>query len=161
MQTINHNSKSSDDNHIWLLLSEFSLSEFPLDEDIAVELSLGWIFQTMREFGLPWELTNQIEMPLSWTLRKAINCFNRCTNRSIGIRLFCQPRMMVEIRQAKTSQSPLTQQIMEPSENLRSPGDKMNGGWGYFLVESGGDITRTSYMDHNQVVEVYLYQEGE
>jgi hypothetical protein len=55
----------------------------------------------------------------------------------------------------------IVEQSEEPATIIHHPKTEMNGGWGYFLIErSGGFVPHSSVVIKN-LVDLYLYKEGE
>jgi hypothetical protein len=89
----------------------------------------------MLELGIPPEWVENIEMTLTGFAREALAHFKQGRPAlPERIRVFCQKKMVAE---------------------------KMSGGWGYFLIERTESPCDTFAGRPHQIVDLYLYREGE
>lgn len=133
MKTGNDNKKSTGDP-TWVFLSEYLLSGF-IAEDVGSEQAVGLLLQAIRDFGIPPACLLEIEKTLTGFAQETIVQINHGrSGLPVTIRLFCQKRMIKE---------------------------KENGGWGYFFIERGGEYPVGSSTNAHNLVDLYLYKEGE
>jgi len=119
----------------WYLLAEYSLSEFLSDLNTGNKSMTGLLFKKLRELGTPPEYVENIEMMLIGFANEALEHFKGGRVELPGrIRIYCQKKMIDE---------------------------EMHGGWGYFLIERGDDVSTGSSVRSWNSVELYLYKEGE
>ena len=162
MQISNANHDLRSDDPVWYFLSEFSLSEFMSDYDRRNELTAGFLTQTVRGLGISPECVENIEMKLTGFTKDALAHFKQGRLESPGrIRVFCQKKAIDDANSTKTSGPYNTEQAMEHAQIIHHSGTKMNGGWGYFLIERGGNVSAGSCVSSWNSVDVYLYKEGE
>jgi hypothetical protein len=162
MQTPNSNKSIRPNNPAWHLLAEYSLSEFLSELNTGDKLKAGLLLQTVRELGLPPEYVENIEMMLIGFAKEALEHFKQGGFELPGrIRIFCQKKMIDDSNPAKTSIPYNTEQMLEQPQIVHRPGKKMYGGWGYFLIERGDDVSTVSSVRSWNSVELYLYREGE
>ncbi|HLO27845.1 MAG TPA: hypothetical protein VK249_01840 [Anaerolineales bacterium] len=76
------------------------------------------------------------------------------------IRIFCQKKMIADATSAKTSRVYHPEHGKEPTKLLPDSGANTIGGWGYFMIERGEDLSPSSALSHHSV-DLYLYKEGE
>lgn len=130
---VNKHGRSNDPE--WQLFAECPLSEFLSDHDKGDGLAAGLLDQTRQELGLPPERVENIEMTLSRFARKALARFNQGGfELPVHIRVFCQKKKVDE---------------------------KINGGWGYFLIERTEGSSDSLLMRSQHLVDLYIYREGE
>jgi hypothetical protein len=162
MQTSNADQSIRPDDPVWYFLAEYSLSEFTADLNVGEKLMAGSLFQTVRELGIPPEYVENIEMMLTGFAKEALVHFKQGGLELPGrIRIFCQKKMIDNANSAKTSRPYDTEQTLEHAQFVHHPGTKINGGWGYFLIERGGDVSTGSSASSWNSVDLYLYKEGE
>jgi hypothetical protein len=133
LKTGNGNKNSTDDPK-WVFLSEYLVSGF-IAEEIGSEPGVGLLLKTVQDFGIPPACLLEIEKTLTGFTQETIVQINQGrSGLPVTIRLFCQKRMMEE---------------------------KANGGWGYFFIERGGEYPAGSSANAHNLVDLYLYKEGE
>ena len=94
MQTTNDPHEFNNYESLWHSLSEYSLSEVALDEDLEANLSSGPFFRYLQELGLPSECLKRIARTITETAR---NYFHRIPGVHVRIRLFYQPKMVTSL----------------------------------------------------------------
>ncbi len=153
--------KLRSDDPLWHFLAEFSLSEFMSRQDRRGALTAELLFQTMRELDIPPECVEDIEVTLTAFAQETLVHFKQGTVESPErIRIFCQRKWLSGANSAKTSTSHSAQRVMEGASAITYPGTKMNGGWGYFLIERGVDLSGGSSVPSWNSIDLYLYKEG-
>jgi hypothetical protein len=141
MHRVNELNEFKNDDPAWCLITEYSLSEDSLGEEIKAGVKLGPLYKTLRDLGVQLECLNKIEETITGIaagLRKRF--LSSRPHKPVLIRLFCQ-RAPVD--------------SMYHLEKFR------NGGWGYYLIERDMDTPDVSCHEYPRVVELYLYKEGE
>ncbi len=140
MQTAIDPHEFKNDDPTWDFITEYPMTELIVDEDIEAELKIGSLSQTMQESGLPMECLQKLGEAIRGTAREASRHLLRGRpNLPVHIRLFCQ-RM--------------------PGDGLPHSNKQTNGGWGYYIIEKGGDFPSTIGYKYHRVLELYLYKEG-
>ncbi len=163
MQISSANPSSRLNDPAWYFLAEILLSEFLPDHDRRDERTAGLLFQTVRELGIPPECVENIETALLEFAEGAPVHFKQGGLESRGqIRIFCQKKM---IRNASSERPTLipdcAEQALEHARRIFDFGAQMNGGWGYFLIKRGGNVSTGSSVSSWNSVDLYLYKEGE
>ena len=158
MQTSNAKPNLSPDDPEWLLLAELSIRDFLSDHDRRDEPTAGYLFQTVRELGIPHECVHNIAMLVTeFTKESPVYDQQEGLEFPARIRIFCQKKIIDDANAARTTSRPdHTEQAMEHSPMILDFGTKMNGGWGCFLLKRGSNVSDDS--DH--FVDLYLYREG-
>jgi hypothetical protein len=153
--------KSRSEDPAWYCLAEFSLSEFVSDQDRRGELTTKLLFQTVREVGLPPECVENIDMTLTGLANEAMAHFKQGSAELPGrIRVFCREKMTAEASSPEASMSCHAEPGMDHSLAIPHPGTKMEGGWGYFLIERGGNLAAGFSASSWNLIDLYLYKEG-
>lgn len=141
MPVVIDNQEIKYDHSIWALITQYLLSEDTRDEDIDVELMAGTLFQTMRALGLPPDSLRKFGENVIGIARQARkHIFGGRPNLPVYIRLFCQKTCLVGLPD-----------VEKPT----------HGGWGYYIIERGGDFPSDFRYNYPRVVELYLYKEGD
>jgi hypothetical protein len=162
MQTTNANPKSRHKDQGWIFLVEHSIDEFMLASHRVDEPAAGYLFQTMSDMGIPLEcLKKMVRTLIEFVNQIMVQSTQRKREFPVVIRLFCQKRMIDEACVAKTSRPYDTEQALEHAPFIHHPGTKMNGGWGYFLIERGNHVPTGGSGSSQKTVDLYLYKEGE
>jgi len=140
MLTAKENLHHENDDPLWYLIAEYSLSDRILNEYMGAELTVGSLIQAIQVLCLSPETLNKIGGIIAWVARKVISDKNvGCSNLPASIHLFCERNIM----------------------NRTSHGeDPVNGGWGFYVIERGRDGPNPSSQERQRVVELYLYREG-
>lgn len=162
MRISNANPNSISDDPVWYFLEEFSLSEFMPDQDIRDELTTGLLFQTVQFLGMPPECVENIEKALTGFVEDALLHFTHGKLQMSGcIRVFCQEKMLDLVNSTKSSRPNNTGQAIEPAPIICHSNQKINGGWGYFLIERRENLSASSSASSGDSIDLYLYKEGE
>jgi hypothetical protein len=161
MNRSNTNKKYPSNDPSWLLLAEFSLSDFMFDQDKKDELRAGLPFQTMRELGLSVDFIDSIEMTLRSFAKEALARFKQGgLELPERIQVFCQKKLIEDARVARTSRSFIQEHNIENESKVRSE-TYMKGGWGYFLIEGRGNFPNSCASNSCNSIDLYLYKEGQ
>ncbi len=162
MDTPNANHHSSLNDPVWYFLAEYPLRELKVDRDIRAELAASSLFQTIRDLGIPAEHLNSIEFTLIGFAHKAMaHPHQGGLKFPLYLRLYCQKKAVDELILMKPLHHLTLEQPFESSPCIPHPDTERNGGWGYFLVErSAGFVPSASTRIYN-LVDLYLYKEGE
>ncbi len=153
--------KRRSEDPLWYFLAEFSLSEFMSDHDRRDRVTAELLRQTVRELGISPECVQDITMTLTAFAQEALVHFKQGRVESPErIRIFCQRKMIASANSAKTSMPCHAHVGMEGASAITYPGTKVNGGWGYFLIERGGDSSAGSSAYSWNSIDLYLYKEG-
>jgi hypothetical protein len=145
---------------VWYLLAEYALSEIMSDQGQGDEQAAGFLFQALRELGVPPEWIRNIESKLTGFAAEAQAPIHPGRpERSGNLRVFCQKRLVEDAHSANGSRAEQTERTIERAPVLDPSGTIMNGGWGYFIVERSGDYAGPSERSQ-PIVDLYLYKEG-
>jgi hypothetical protein len=164
MRISNANQYSTPDNLVWYFLAEFSLSKFLSDSYRGDELTVGLLFQTMRELGMPLECVKNIAMLVNEFAKESPAHYKQeVVEFPAWIRIFCQKKIIDEANAARATAQPYhAEQATKHSPMIPDTGMKMKGGWGCFLIERGGGGSSTGASGGLwNSVDLYLYKEGE
>jgi len=158
MQTSNTKRNFNCDDMEWVLLAEFSFTDFLLDQrDEPVVRSM---FQTLRGSGMSAEDTENIARMVAGFAREALASTRQGRLEfPEWIRIFCQKKVIDDVKAAKSlrlSGQDKQQKQMDP--NSAASGI---GGWGYFMIERGEDLPPYSSAIPHNYIGLYLYKEGE
>lgn len=158
--SFNQNPKCNDP--VWYFIAEYSLSAGTVGKNIESEFTAGTLFQTMQNLGIPPECLQKIERTVAGFAKEATVHFNqgRC-ELPVSVRLFCPQKMVEDVNSEKISNHCNEERSMEPAQSIRRAETKTNGGWGYFLIERGGDFPHGSSRNCHNMIDLYLYKEGE
>ena len=162
MQTSNANQELRSKDVVWYLLGEYSPSNFLSDAEKCDKITAGQLSQAVRELSIPIERVENIEMTLRSLAREALAHFKQGRVELLGrIRIFCQKKMIDDANSTETTRFIHTKQAAENEQMIHHASTKMNGGWGYFLIERGGNVSTGSSVSSRNSVDLYLYKEGE
>ena len=158
MQTSNGKQNFRSDDPVWVLLAELLFSDFLSDHDRRGEPTVGYLFQMVRELGMPLECVENIAMLITEFAKDSpVHYKHEGLEFPPRIRIFCQKKIIDDANAARATSRPYhTEQAMEHSPMILDFGAKMNGGWGCFLLKRGSNVSDDS--DH--FVDLYLYREG-
>jgi hypothetical protein len=135
MQLSTEKQKLKSNNTEWYFLAEYSLSKYLPDDDAGNELAAGLRWHTSGELSILSVCAENIENIFTRFIKEALAHFRPGRfDPPIDIRLYCQKKMINE---------------------------KMNGGWGYFLIERAEDSSDHSTVSPQHFIELYIYREGE
>lgn len=162
MQTSNANQNFRSDDPVWVLVAESSLRDFLSDYDRREEPTAGYLFQTLRELGLSPESIESITGMLAGFTKEALTRTKQGKLEFAGtIRIFCQKKILDDANSAKTSRPSHTEQGKKQKATFADSNANTIGGWGYFMIERGGDLPPdASAIPHNNI-DLYLYKEGD
>jgi hypothetical protein len=161
MNNSNLNQNLNSNDATWYLLTECSLVEFVSEIDRGDELKSRLLFQRIRELDIPSRCVNKIEMTLTGFAREALIHSKQAGLELQGrIRVFCQKKLIDDPNIAKTSRPSHTGRTMQPVQMIHHPVTRMDGGWGYFLIERGGNDCADFPLSSYHLVDLYLYKEG-
>jgi len=158
---INANLTVSSDDPVWVFLAEFPLSEWLSDHDSKNELTVKYLFQTVRELEIPPECVEIIDKTVTGFIKEArTHAGQGKFGLPESIRIFCQKKMIGGEYSAKSSRPDHSEHAIETAQSIHLSGTKMSGGWGYFLVErSAASAGVSGGLPHG--IDLYLYKEGE
>jgi hypothetical protein len=143
---------------VWYLLAESSLVEFTSEIDRGDELKAG-LFQKIQELDIPPQCVEKIDRTLKGFVREALVHLEQPElELPWRIRVFCQKKLIDGLTSAKISEPCHSGKY--GAEMMHHPSTVMDGGWGYFLIERGGDVYADSSLSSYQLVDIYLYKEG-
>ncbi len=161
MADIDTDQRIRSDDPAWYFLADLSLSEILADHR-RDELTNGLWVQTVRELGVPLECEENIKRTLTGFARDAWGHFKQGKLEVPGrMRLFCQQKIIDDANSTDTTRFIHTEQAAENEQMIHHSGAKMNGGWGYFLIERGVNESTGSPVRPWISVDLYLYKEGE
>ncbi len=93
---INANLNVTPDDPVWYFLAEFSLSQFLTGHDYRGELTAGFLYQAVRELGMPPAYVEHMEMTLAAFAKEALEHFKQESLEIPGnIRVFCQKKAVL------------------------------------------------------------------
>jgi hypothetical protein len=128
--------------------------------DRGDELNAG-LFQKMQELDIPLQCVEKIERTLKGFVREALVHYKQSKLELSGrIRVFCQIKQIDAANSAQTSRLCNAELAMEHAQIIHHSGTKMDRGWGYFLIERGGNVFADSSLSSYHLVDLYLYKEG-
>ena len=158
MPTSNAKQTFRSDDQEWVLLAELSLGDFLSDPDRREEPTAGYLFQTLRELGMPLECVENIAMLVTKFAKESPVYYKQEGSEfPPRIRIFCQKKNVDDANAGRAISRPdHTEQAMEHSPMILDFDTKMNGGWGCFLIKRGGSVSD----DSHHLVDLYLYREG-
>jgi len=162
MQTSNAKQNFRSDDPVWVLLAEFSLGDFLSDHDRRDKSTAGYLFQTVRELGMPLACVENIAMLVTEFAKDSpVHHKHEGLEFPPRIRIFCQKKIIEDANAARATSRPYhTEQAMEHSPLILDFGTKMNGGWGCFLIKRGGNVSDDASLRSDHFVDLYLYREG-
>ncbi|MGE5221970.1 MAG: hypothetical protein ACM3PY_06010 [Omnitrophica WOR_2 bacterium] len=161
MQIAHVTQDTKTNNPQWYFLAEFLLGD-GLGDAATGELADRLLFQLLRDLGIPPECLKKIEATMTGFTREAIGQSSQGSYPSlVHLRLFCQRKIIENFYLANTSSRPDVKQPLEVARDSYGSETKSNGGWGYFLVERGGDFRGASAERPHHSIDLYLYREGE
>jgi hypothetical protein len=162
MKKSNASQNLTSSDSVWYLFAESSLIEFMSEIDRGDELKAGRLFQERQKLDIPPSSVEKIERTLKEFVREALVHYKQSKLELTGrIRVFCQIKLIDAANSAHTSELCQTEQNMEQVQMIHHPCTRMDGGWGYFLIERGGDFQPGSSVSTGNWIDLYLYKEGE
>ena len=162
MQTSNATQNFRSDDAGWVLLADLSLEDVLSDRDRREEPAAGYLFQTLRELGMPLECVENIAILLTEFAKESPVRYKQDGLEFPGrIRIFCQKKIIDDADAARATSRPYhTEQAMERSPMILDFGTKMNGGWGCFLIQRGANVSDDTSLSSHHLIDLYLYREG-
>jgi hypothetical protein len=159
MQTANANQNCSSYDPVWVLLAELPLVVFLSDQDWRDEPAVRFLFQTLRELGMSPESVENTAGMLAEFAKEALACTRQGRLESPGrIRMLCQKKIIDDASSVKTSRPP--ESGKKQKQSFPDSRANMIGGWGYFMIERGGDLPPDSSAIPHNYIDLYLYKEG-
>lgn len=149
------NQPSRPDKPLWCFLGEFPLGELN-DHGTEETASIGTLYQTIRDLGIPQECQYPIIQTLTDCAQLAM--VHDRPGTPVVIRLFCQERISMDENPAEPMRP---KPAVSGKEIIQQAQPNINGGWGYFLVERMGDSPINISGGLPYIVDLYLYQEEE
>jgi len=158
-----HNNQNSNLNDPeWCFLGEYALKGLVVDGDIRDRSEDGMLIETIRDLGIGVELIDNIERKLIEFISGAMAQLNQLRFETpITIRLFCQKKMVEDENTMNSFSQIKEKQTLKFSRKTHQPFAAVNGGWGYFLVERSGGFVPNSTVSTFNLVDLYIYKEGE
>ncbi len=166
MKKLHNNQSDEQDNLSWILISQFSLGVNTGNEDIDAVLTTSPLYATMHKLGISQDRIHHIIGTVSGTAAQARSHF--LPGRSdmlVTIHMFCQRKTLagaLRLEYSKQFEGPISgnslQDFLDLNITLESSGERNFGGWGYFIVERGADLS-VAYQETPCVIELYLYRE--
>lgn len=162
MQTSNSSQNIRFNHPEWYLLAEYALSEIMPDNGKGDELTAGFLSQPFRPLGVPPEWIEKVEMVLTGYAKLALVAIQQGRLERFGsIRIFCQKKMIDDANSTEATRFIHSEQAAENEQMIHHSSTIMKGGWGYFLIERGGNVSTGSSVSSRNSVDLYLYKEGE
>jgi hypothetical protein len=143
----------------WRLLIEFPLAVFLSERSRNHDPAAGLLFQALCKLDISSECVADIERSLVDFAAHIWRHFQGGEHDVPGqVRIFYQRKRIGG--HAALQPYPLDHRIQNA---LVVPGlnRKTNGGWGFFLIARGGDVASHGPQNPANLVDVYLYREGE
>jgi hypothetical protein len=120
----------------------------------------------MQKLGITQERIHHIFDTVSVTATQARSHFlYQRSNMLVTIHVFCQRKTIAGALRSKNLRqlgAPISanslQEFLDLNITLESSDERYSGGWGYFIIERGADLS-IAYQEHPCVLELYLYRE--
>ena len=161
MQTSNATQDFGSDDPARVFLAELSLSDFLPDQDWREEPAAGYLLQSLRELGMSPECLESIAGTLTGFAKETVGRAKQGGLEVPGrIRIFCQKKIIDDANAAKPSRPYHLEQGKKQEQLLPDPSANRIGGWGYFTIEKGENVSTGSTLSSENSVDVYLYKEG-
>ncbi len=143
----------------WYFLGELLLSEI-LAYPRSYELTDGLWVQTVCELRMPLDCVENIKRTLAGFARSAwVQAKQGKLDTPGRIYLFCHQKILNDVNSAQPPN--YTETAGEHIKMGHLSTVKMNGAWGYFVIEKGGKLLTGSSMPCWNSIDLYLYKEGE
>ena len=158
MPRSNAKQNSNSGDLVWVLLAELPVRDFLSGHDQKDKSAAGYLFQTVRELGMPPTCVEDIAMLVTeFTKESPVHGKQEGMEFPAWIKIFCQKKIIDAANAARTTSRPYqTEPAMEHSPMILDFDTKMDGGWGCFLIKRGCNVSD----DPHHVVDLYLYREG-
>ncbi len=156
-QPPNVNFHRSTDTTAWYLLAEFSLKEFLSERSRSDGWMAGFLSLPLQELDTLPEWVANLEALLA---RFAKEVWGH-SEQSGRVRLFCQRKIIGDgyLERAASPLDPAGRK-MEGGQAILDPGKKIDGGWGYYAIEKGGNFADAACKESCPVIEIYVYRES-
>jgi hypothetical protein len=162
MQTSNTKQNFSCDDPVWILLAELSFSDCLSNHEWEDGLMARLMFQTIQEFGMPPECTENVTRRLAGFAQGALaHQQQERLEFPARVRIFCQKKMIEDANYASASRPDRRQQGKKQKQIFPYCAAGKIGGWGYFVIERGEDLPPSSTGISHNSIDLYLYKEGE
>ena len=158
MQTSDANPNLMTNDPVWYILADFPLGEFLPGHDRNDETMIGTLVHALQELEMPPESIKTIAMTLSGFAKEAQGHFQPGRG---WVRIFGHHKLRNEGRYPKTARLFTAARAIEQIQKISQSSQNLNGGWGFFLIETGGKIPADSSHISWNSVDLYLYNEGE
>lgn len=161
MPTSNAKRDFRSEDLVWVFLAELSVRDFLSDHDGRDESTAGYLFQTVRELGMPLACVENIAMLVTeLTKESPAHDKREGLEFTARIRIFCEKKIIDDANAASTTSRPYqTEPAMEHSPMILDFDTKMHGGWGCFLIKRGGSVSNDASLRSDHFVDLYLYRE--
>ncbi len=156
-QAPNVNFNDSADATAWDLLVEFSPEEFLSDRSRSDGLTAGFLPLPLHGLDSLPEWGASLEAILARFAKEVWGQFEQGGR----VRIFCERKILEDghLEGAAPQLDPAGQR-MERAQAILDPGQKMNGGWGYYAIEKGRDSTGAGCTESCRIIEIYVYRES-
>lgn len=122
------------------------------------ELKDGLWVQTVCELSIPLECVENIKRTLTVFASDVCVKFEQERLDMPGrVRLFCQKKIIDNANSTEITRLYHAEHPIDLIKSIHHSAAKIKGGWGYFVIEKGGDVLTDSWNS----VDLYLYKEGE
>jgi hypothetical protein len=119
------------------------------------------LFQEVKELGLPPECVENIEITLAGFAKEALAHFKQGKVELPGrIRVYCQNKIIDDANSARANSRPYHAEQSVEHLQMIYQSSAIKGGWGYFLIERGGNVPVDSLEGSRNTIDLYLYKEG-
>lgn len=160
MRSTNGGKNIRSNNPDWYLLAEYALGEMLPDNGKEYDVTAGFLFQPLKELGVPPELIRKIVLTLTGSAQKAgMSVKQKRLERPGRIRVFCQKKVIDNANAVKTSRPDHAEPMMEPVPIQDPSSTILGGGWGYFIIERSAG-SADSPKRNRPLFDLYLYKEG-
>ncbi len=143
----------------WYLLAELSLDEFLPGDDRNDETMFGTLAHALQPSGVPLESINTIAQTLSESRVK--DAQGHIQSGGEWFRIFIHHKLRNEGCLRENVQLYPAARTVEQIQKLSISNQNMNGGWGFFLIETTARNPSDSSPLTWHSVDLYLYKEGE
>jgi hypothetical protein len=129
------------DHSGWVLIAQHLLREDSHDEVSGAKSIAGSLFQALRALGFAPEAFEKLEDAITGIIRTTRRQSHHGSKPElpVQIRLFCQRVLL---------------------DSLSNYEKQLLGGWGYYIIERGGDPLGAVCDQYHRIVEFYIYREG-
>lgn len=146
----------------WFFLGEYTLGELIADTNYQSEFAAGSDGHIIGGLGIPAECYNNIQRTLTRFAQDEMAALEQGRSElPVYVRAFCPKKIVEDVNSHKFSSQFIAQQQLKPMNIFHHSDADINGGWGFFLVDRIGSSTPNSTSSTYQLVDLYLYKEGE